>query len=495
MTPTSNTAGDIRNAENYPIYRGSIETENTQTYFEQLGGRRVLNGIVDKAYFVFAGIASIWLGVASLIVAPSYSWWSILIILVVWAIFAYLALPRFHRIMTNLYVPRYFIGRTQTSDGLLGDPVNIGFHGESVDLHTSMEKAGWHLAEPVTLASSWRIIVTTLTKKPYPTAPVSPLYLFDRKEDFAYQQDVDGSPEKRHHIRFWKTPEGWKLPGGAQVDWLGAATFDRAVGLSLFTFQVTHKIDAETDLERDYVIDTLRFANPGIEVEVIKDFSTGYHSRNGGGDAIVTDGNLPIVDLHHVVEEALPVPDTAPESVYSHHRRPYELAEAAPISAWIASLFVSVVAVAQTVIAVSHLDVPRYSADMLNLVQSFVASTEQAQEISTFLTRAVVALFWAASVFQMWLALSVIRGRDLARKVILALLSVSFVTQAIGVINGSVYGGNFYSVFVVMAAQVFALLEYTSDEVVNYTHNSVSTRRAAHARRRHIRARARAVAK
>jgi len=32
-------------------------------------------------------------------------------------------------------------------------------------------------------------------------------------------------------------------------------------------------------------------------VHVVRHFSTGYHSRNGGGDAIETDGDLPIVHL------------------------------------------------------------------------------------------------------------------------------------------------------------------------------------------------------
>ena len=42
-------------------------------------------------------------------------------------------------------------------------------------------------------------------------------------------------------------------------------------------------------------------------MRVIRDFSTGYHSRNGGGDLIETDGDLPIVDLTGVeapVDEA-----------------------------------------------------------------------------------------------------------------------------------------------------------------------------------------------
>jgi hypothetical protein len=38
-----------------------------------------------------------------------------------------------------------------------------------------------------------------------------------------------------------------------------------------------------------------------VTIDVISDFSTGYHARNGGGDSIRTDGDLPIVDLRTVV--------------------------------------------------------------------------------------------------------------------------------------------------------------------------------------------------
>jgi hypothetical protein len=37
-------------------------------------------------------------------------------------------------------------------------------------------------------------------------------------------------------------------------------------------------------------------------VHVIRHFSSGYHHRNGGGDAIRTDGHLPIIDLLPPVE-------------------------------------------------------------------------------------------------------------------------------------------------------------------------------------------------
>jgi hypothetical protein len=88
------------------------------------------------------------------------------------------------------------------------------------------------------------------------------------------------------------------LPGGLSVDWVGAGTYDRSVGLSLFTFQITHKIADRTDEERDFIIETLRAARAVESVHVILNYSSGYHHRNGGGDAIRTDGHLPIIDLY-----------------------------------------------------------------------------------------------------------------------------------------------------------------------------------------------------
>lgn len=217
--------------------------------------------------------------------------------IVFWAVMAYLALPRLHQLLASLYVPDYFIARTRTGDGLLGDPVNLALDGTEADIHAAMEAAGWTRADEITLGSAWGIIVSSVLRRSYPAAPVSDLFLFGRRHAFAYQQEVDGNAAQRHHIRFWPVPEGWVLPGGERVGWLAAATYDRAVGLSLFTGQVTHKIDADIDVERDYVINTVRYADPACQVWVIEDFSTAYHHRNGGGDVVRTDGNLPVLDV------------------------------------------------------------------------------------------------------------------------------------------------------------------------------------------------------
>ncbi|MFA5605811.1 MAG: LssY C-terminal domain-containing protein [Leucobacter sp.] len=263
--------------------------------------RRVsISAVLDEFFFIFAGAAAIWFAWLLLTESFQLGWWGIAFFVFFWVTLAYLVLPRLHRILTTIYVPEYFIGRTRTSDGLLGDPVNLALRGNGGQVHAAMQRAGWTLADPVNLRSSWRIITSTITRKSYDQAPVSPLFLFGRKQDFAYQQEVEGNPAKRHHVRFWRTPDGWLLPGGARVDWLAAGTYDRAVGLSLFTLQITHKIDADIDVERDHVVQSITTSSGEASVQLLLDFSTGYHSRNGGGDSIRTDGALPIIDVSAV---------------------------------------------------------------------------------------------------------------------------------------------------------------------------------------------------
>ena len=267
----------------------------------RLQSSRTFTALLDQVFFIFAGLASFWL--AWLVLREGWAsggWWLVGLFFVVWAIVSYIALPRLNRIVSNVYVPNYFIGRTRTADGILSDPVNLSVRGPEEKLHKAMTAAGWALADDITPRSAWRMILTTLGRRSYPNAPVSPAFLFGRRQDFAYQQEVDGSPSQRHHVRFWHCPKGWFLPGGHKVDWLASGTYDKSIGLSLFTLQVTHKIDENTDIERDYIIDSVLASNKKVGLKIIEDFSTGYHARNGGGDSFLTDGNLPIVELKNI---------------------------------------------------------------------------------------------------------------------------------------------------------------------------------------------------
>lgn len=274
-----------------------------QKVFDTPVTRQVRVRTYDRVFFFLGTLGAVWVAIVLAATAPSLSWASVVVLVLMWGVLAYLVLPRLNRMIAAIYVPDYFIGRARTSDGLLGDPLNLAVRGTGEQLATAMDKAGWVIADPVTLGSSIEIVRSTLTRRSYPKAPVSPLLLFDRTQDAAYQQEVEGNPAKRHHVRFWSTPHGWPLPGGAYVDWLASGTYDRRVGLSLFTLQITHKIDADIDVERDYIIDTVTRADPAVSVQVLRDFTTSYHSRNGGGDSVHTDGDLPVLDVTAVAPD------------------------------------------------------------------------------------------------------------------------------------------------------------------------------------------------
>jgi len=366
--------------------------------------RPSLMDIIDGILFAFAGVATIWL--AYLVLREGIQpGWPMLMLIVFWVILTYLLLPRLHRILTRVYVPGYFIGRARTSDGLLGDPVNLALRGHEAQVHTVMRRAGWTRADDLSLHSGMRIFRSTLRRRSYDEAPVSPLHLFDRQQDFAYQQEVAGSPSKRHHVRFWRCPEGWMLPGGYAVDWLAAGTYDRSVGLSLFTLQVTHKIEEDTDIERDYIVQTAQAGSPEVEVEVIENFSTGYHARNGGGDSIITDGNLPIIDVRRV-----DVPEIAKvEHTDSRDKRPAQIVFGAGVAFFRGLIFLP--------LALLLLLLPA------KYVQGLEGVDIEGGRPALIIAGSVIALY---CLVEIGLALAVFAGRNWARLVLM--LSCVFTT-------------------------------------------------------------------
>ncbi|WP_217183515.1 LssY C-terminal domain-containing protein [Streptomyces sp. AC495_CC817] len=380
--------------------------------------------LFDRAMFLVGTASAAWLAVLIAIQGFRYPW-SVLLFIPVWAIMAYLVLPRLHRMLSDLYVPDYFFGRTRTADGLLGDPVNLAVDGSAAQLDRVMTTGGWHRADEITAASTWRIITSTLTRRSYPTAPVSPLMLFGRRHDLAYQQEVEGNPKQRHHVRFWHCPPGWLLPGGARTDWLGAATYDTDVGLSLFTLQVTHRIDENTDEERDYLVSGIRSAAPAVGLRVLEDFTTGYHSRNGGGDRFITDGDLPILDVTGI---------DADEGVSAHEPRPApsrstgisdarEFARRAPLTVFVAVICIVLSAV----------------LELLGVLfdPAVVASLVEGTELSRIAYVTVAAISGVLSLVQIVLAWFVLRGGRRSRAVLMVALFLGILTVAWDYLDGT----------------------------------------------------------
>ena len=178
---------------------------------------------------------------------------------------------------------------TQTGDGHPGDPLNVALIGGEADIRKIMQDAGWFPAAPLGLRSDLKIAADTVLSRPDDEAPVSSLYLFDRREDLAFEQPVGDNPRQRHHVRFWKTR---KTDDNGQPLWIGAASYDERVGLSHTTGQITHHISGDVDAERDHVFANLRATGELADEYVVDGFHKVREGRNGGGDRWWTDGRL-----------------------------------------------------------------------------------------------------------------------------------------------------------------------------------------------------------
>jgi hypothetical protein len=216
-------------------------------------------------------------------------------ILGIWLLIAYLVAPmgwklfssRHHAITAGPHI-------TTTGAGIHGDPLNISIIGDEDDLLSAMLAADWYPADPITFKSSLRIAESTVFHRPYIDAPVSSLFLFGRKEDLAFEKPVGDDARQRHHVRFWRAPAE---SDSGKPYWLGAITFDRSVGFSHTTGQITHHIAPDVDTERDALIADLQRVSRVSGIDWEDNFQNPPEGRNGGGDPWKTDGRLPIVTL------------------------------------------------------------------------------------------------------------------------------------------------------------------------------------------------------
>ncbi|MGI8954962.1 MAG: LssY C-terminal domain-containing protein [Nocardioidaceae bacterium] len=76
-----------------------------------------------------------------------------------------------------------------------------GDASSETQLLQAMTGAGWTRADELAVRSSLRLIRRTIVQRRYPAAPVSSLFLFARKQDLAFEQEVPGRPSQQslHH--------------------------------------------------------------------------------------------------------------------------------------------------------------------------------------------------------------------------------------------------------------------------------------------------------
>jgi hypothetical protein len=228
-------------------------------------------------------------------IAGRRRWWVLLVgVLITYLMLAYVILPalwRHHEREPGLAsLPMV----TRTASGIPGDALNVGLVGSKEDVLRAMHAAGWFPADPITLRSSIEIVGSVVLDRPYHDAPVSPLYYDGKKEELAYEKPDGRSADRRHHVRLWMVLEKGRV--GRPV-WLGSITFDRGVGLSHDTGQVTHHIAPDIDAERDLLMRDLQEAGMVQDFFQIPGTGPTLFGRNGEGDPYYTDGEIHIATL------------------------------------------------------------------------------------------------------------------------------------------------------------------------------------------------------
>ena len=179
-----------------------------------------------------------------------------------------------------------------------GDPLNLVLIGSREDISAAFVRRGWLPAEQTHGKAVWKTINSFLFGSRYRYSPVSPLYLYGRRQDFAGQKPRH-TVHQRNHLRAWLSPIRYR---GNQV-WIGQISRDIGVR---FTFKnwppVTHKIDSDVDEARYALAEDLAYSQQLARVGYVKGVSTATRSKprhNLTGDAYFTDGYRLVLMFDH----------------------------------------------------------------------------------------------------------------------------------------------------------------------------------------------------
>lgn len=235
-------------------------------------------------------------------------------ILATYAFLAYVALPAMLRVRHLIQPPTHVPTRTIAGDGWAVDAINIVVLARNErDFIWAMQKAGWLMAEPLTIKSRIKMVTAVLLNRPYPTAPFGSYYVFGRKQDLGFQIPIGNSPRHRHHVRFWRLGttilddehehHGFWLKllkrflNRKKEIWVGAAILDAGLNLRFRNLQIDHGIEDDTTIERDFLVGSLKDANVLKDKINIKAGEPLRTRHQGFGEEIIADGYVALCEL------------------------------------------------------------------------------------------------------------------------------------------------------------------------------------------------------
>lgn len=184
--------------------------------------------------------------------------------------------------------------RVVDKEGLAGDRTNFFIIGSELHVVSALEKAGWVRPDRTVKDTIFRGILASVSKQAYVTLPMSELTMFGRAQDYGWAQaDPLKVVAARHHFRIWKAP----FTAGGRTVWVGAGTHDIGFDRDQRNGKLTHKIDSQTDGERDYIGKSLEETGEVMLLDYMTHKDPVKEAKTAHGQTYFSDGRTLIIYL------------------------------------------------------------------------------------------------------------------------------------------------------------------------------------------------------
>jgi len=184
--------------------------------------------------------------------------------------------------------------RISDKEGNAGDMVNFLILGDEDQMKKVFTTAGWVKVDSDVTETVLAGFIASLSKESYLTMPMSQLYLFGRPQDYGWAHaEPITVVASRNHLRIWKAP----FTVNGQMLWVGAATHDIGFEKDQRNNGLTHKIDPDIDLEKDYVRKTLSSTGLVAEVTHFLPKQPMLEARTATGGSFHSNGQVLVMKL------------------------------------------------------------------------------------------------------------------------------------------------------------------------------------------------------
>ncbi len=185
--------------------------------------------------------------------------------------------------------------RVTDAAGNPGDRINFLIIGSEDKVKQALADAGWVQVDRTVRDALLQGILATFSKQAYTQLPMSELQLFGRSQDYGYAHaDPILVVAARHHFRIWKAP--FQVQG--ETLWVGAGTHDIGIEKDQRNGKLTHKIDPDTDAEREYIGSSLKETGEVAKLLYMTVAQPIKEAKTATGGSFHSDGRTLIIILN-----------------------------------------------------------------------------------------------------------------------------------------------------------------------------------------------------